>query len=288
MPYAVSVTSLMPPGEHTITASVECPKGHVLPEKTFKLKIDNPFYGKVPPDEDVEDLKKQHGADNVSLLQQGQAVKELNLPQYYGCKDTYLYSGNPVADRNMDFINFGGSPELGVGHYAMESRTLIKFDLSAIPKTATMQKVLLKLQLQTGAALDLPAYRVLKAWQQGIGIGDLYDKQKGRIRDGECSWLKRVHPDSAWGAPGCGKAGEDYEAKAVPSVCAEAKNAAQKLEKVWVSWDLTEFAQGWVKDPASNNGVVLIGSDKNPRSAFRSSDFEDPIYRPKLIVVFKK
>jgi hypothetical protein len=275
----------MPPGEHLVKVNVEYPKGVKLPEKTFKLTIVNPNYGKATPDEDADALKAACG--NVVVLQQGAPVSELKLPTYSGCQDTYLYSANAVPDRNMDFINFGGSPELGVGFYAMESRTLIKFDLSALPKNATVVKAILKLQLQRGGALELKAYRVLKPWSQGIGIGDLYDKQRGQIRAGECSWVKRVHPDTPWGAPGCDKAGEDYDPKAVTSACKEARNARQPVEKAWVTWDLTEFAAGWLKDGASNQGVIIIGDKNNPRASFRSSEFEDPIYRPKLILVYK-
>lgn len=285
MPYAVSVTSLMPPGEHIVKVNVEFPKGTKLPEKIYKLTILNPDYGKAARDEDVEALKAAGG--NVVALQQGAPSPELKLDGYAGCQDTYLYSGNPVPDRNADFINFGGCPDLGVGFYAMESRTLIKFDLSALPKGATVVKAILKLRLQVGSPLELKACRVLKSWSQGIGIGDLYDKQRGTIRNGECSWVKRVHPDTPWGAPGCGKAGEDYDAKAVNSECKAAKNPRQSIEKAWVTWDVTEFAASWIKDSVSNQGVIIFGNENNPRANFRSSEFEDPIYRPKLIVVFK-
>src|SRR5258706_10200339 len=118
MPYAVSVTSLMPPGEHLVKVNVEYPKGNKLTEKTYKLTIVNPDYGKAASDEDAEALK---AAGKVAILQQGAPVADLKLASYSGCQDTYLYSANAVPDRNMDFINFGGSPDLGVGFYGMES-----------------------------------------------------------------------------------------------------------------------------------------------------------------------
>jgi len=285
MPYAVSVNSSWPPGEHKVTVDVEFPKGQKLAQQTYTLTIVNPDYGKPPVDADVEALKGQFAGSTVALLQQGAPVPAWKVDKYGGTQDCELHAPNAVPDRNLSAINFGGSTLMQVGQYGMDHRTLVKFDLAQVPKTATVQKVLLKLQLRDGAALGLKAQRVLTSWAQGIGIGDLYDPKVGKIRDGEPSWDLRAFPKTAWGAPGCGKAGVDFDPKEVLSACTQAKTPNDKVAKAWVTWDLTEFAAIWVKTPEQNFGVVLLGHD--PISNFRSSEYEDPIFRPKLIVVYK-
>src|SRR3954466_14234265 len=102
----------MPNGEHTITVTAEYPAGNKLPEKTFKLTINNPDYGKPMRDEDVEALKQQFAGSHVISLQQGVPVPELKLDAYAGCQDNYIQAPlfpNEASDRNMNGFNNGGA-----------------------------------------------------------------------------------------------------------------------------------------------------------------------------------
>jgi len=282
MPYAVSVTSLMPPGEHIIRANVEFPKGNKLPEKVFKAIIENPLWGKTPPDEDAEAFKAAYAGAKVAVFQEGFPVEALKIAKYDGTADNFIQGINPIADRSPDQHNFGGDPELGIGHYGPERRMLMRFDLAALPKLAKVKKALLKLQLQRGEALEPVAYPVLVPWQEGSH--DIYTKQ-GRGK-GDVTWSARAFPDTRWGLPGCGQPGVDRAAQGVPAVSREIKTPRDKAEKAWMCWDLTEPAAGWIAEPAKNHGVLLVNRGYG-HGAFRSSEYEDPLFRPKLIVVWE-
>ena len=51
-------------------------------------------------------------------------------------------------------------------------------------------------------------------------------------------------------------------------------------------WDVTALVQRWVTNPASNNGVLLVGHPIDQEMRFRSSEWHVLEQRPKLQVVF--
>lgn len=272
----------MPPGEHLIVVSAEFPKDQKLPDKTYKVTIRNPYFGTAAPDADAEALREANPNAHVAVLQQGLPDSALKIEKYSGTSDTIIMGTYPVADRSPDHLNFGGDPTLHAGWYGTERRALIRFDLSAAPKTARVKKALLKLRLQEGEAQMIAAYEVLKSWQEGK-----HDNlEHSGVDKGDVAWSKLAHPDKLWGIPGCDKPGDDRGSKGYMAFCPDAKSARDKLKKVWFYWDITELAGKWVQDPEKNYGVILINRGLG-WSTFRSSNYEDPVDRPKLVLEYE-
>lgn len=264
-------------------------------------------------DPDADALRKQFPGATVAVLQQGLPADGLEAAAYAGCADASILSTHEVPDRNSDGVNFGGTENLEVGHYGVVRRSLVRFDLSRIPKDARVEAAWLKMYAFQGSGtrtggLGYPqhklAYRVLRPWGSGTGNGDLFDRKRGQIREGECSWKEARQPE-AWGAPGCDKAGVDREARPISMSRCDAqpqgaRGALQPVKKVWVKWDLTAAAKDWVAAPVTNFGVLLATTDHKLADAygdegtgrtaceFRSSEYYDPPFRPKLVLVFRK
>jgi len=117
-------------------------------------------------------------------------------------------------------------------------RALVRFDVSSIPSSATVQQATLALywdQRSNGNSLTLAAHQVLVDW---------VDSQASR------TYRQTNVP---WNTPGLG-AGTDY--KATPDG-ARAFTAAETPGK-WIDLDLTDMAQSWVQNSANNQGLVLL------------------------------
>ena len=58
----------------------------------------------------------------------------------------------------------------------------------------------------------------------------------------------------------------------------------------WYTFDVTDLAQLWVKDPARNHGLVVLakaGTGKaRVEAEFASREYGDPALRPQLIVAY--
>ncbi len=276
-------------------------------EKTLFFHVVNK--GEWDQDPDVDALKKAHSSATVALLQNGMASPELGKDEYNGCSDAMMLSTHRVSDRNADFCNFGSTEILQAGHYSQIRRSLIKFDLTGIPADAKIKAAYLKLYTYTspgrggkGWSHNKLVYRVLRPWGEGVGIGSRYDKKKGHVRAGECSWLMARYPDDPWGKPGCSQPGVDRSASpAATSICDEAnkvKGKPQQVHKVWLKWTLTKLAQDWVAHPDKNFGVLLDVKDTDLKTwhdkigkgcmYFRSSNYKDKTFRPRLVIAFEK
>ncbi len=56
---------------------------------------------------------------------------------------------------------------------------------------------------------------------------------------------------------------------------------------IWMAWDVTDFVEEWVKDPASNHGIFLNALSYYVGAFFASCHHDDPALRPRLIVVYQ-
>jgi len=194
--------------------------------------------------------KAQDGAKTV-IFRQGQAG-------YTGCADTRISEERP----NRNF----GDEELILG---MKGRvgTLIRFDVSSIPASAIVQEATLGLLVhnygQRTAPIIVGAYPVIRTWKEM-----------------EATWYLATDTDY-WGLPGCNDT--DTDRSPTPLDHATIYNRDQ-----WYTWDVTSAAQGWVQDPASNNGVLLQQTNKEVGGEFdiRHSEYPGADVRPYLMVKY--
>jgi hypothetical protein len=174
---------------------------------------------------------------------------------YSGVEDTYLNSWTPNAI-------YGEAGELELRSDGWK-RPLIKFDLSPhIPSSFPIVVVKAELWLWMSWAnndffIDADAYRVNRHWTQGTA-----------------NWY------NPWTSDGCAAIPGDREGTVAAS-------ARLRLAERWVQWDITDLVRDWVPGLAANEGVVVIGSGEQTRAVkFASSDYGDPLRRPKLMVQY--
>jgi alkaline phosphatase len=139
-------------------------------------------------------------------------------------------------------------------------RPLLRFDLSTVPATATIDSMTLSLWAKDliRGPLDVRAHTVLESWNEP-----------------QVSWNDR---DRAAGLP-WSQPGGSYSAAVVDAV-------AVSRELAWTAWDLTSLGADWLAGGAP--GVILEApvSSSRPEVRFASSDETDSALRPKLEVCY--
>lgn len=158
-------------------------------------------------------------------------------------------------------------------------RTLIQFDLSALPVNAGILSAALEVNCaqvfpsnQYPAVVDL--HNMLVSWDEGDQNWNY----------GDASWNEKK-PGIAWGAAG-GQSGVDYNASVA---AAYTVNSASILDQ-WLDWDVTDLATNWEAEPDSNFGVMMKIKDDHLSVykffRFHSSDSSSDTLRPKLTVTY--
>ncbi|MDH7486925.1 MAG: DNRLRE domain-containing protein, partial [Anaerolineae bacterium] len=176
---------------------------------------------------------------------------------YAGTADTTLSLWTPGT-------NFGNEGTLGVRAQGV-MRALLRFDLSTLPPYALLYEA--RLYLYVGARsnpnpLTMRVYEVLRTWAEN-----------------EATWWS-AETGKNWAEPGCGAAGSDRAATPLAELPVNG-------EYEWISFDLTDLAQRWADDPASNRGLLLQGGeDRSVQVNLISSENEDVLRRPRLVLTY--
>lgn len=207
----------------------------------------------------------------------------VNLGARFGTatRDTMIFQNN--VDNGA-----GGAPGFFAGANSQPSprRGLIEFDLSTLPSGATVTNVELRLVIGqlagSGGGANPPGYRdpviglhrLLVSWGEadtgrsttnvlnGTGQGTLADID-------DTTWNARFYDPLepiAWLTPG-GQAGTEYMTLA----SAELAQANERYaESLWQSTPaLVADVQGWLDNPESNHGWMLINTNETDRQTFR-------------------
>ena len=187
--------------------------------------------------------------------------------------------------------NNGGQAWVNAGttQNGTRNRGLFQWDLTgAIPAGATILSVDLTLavtRVPDAGRADSPfsLYRLLVPWGEGNKVAiDNRGGQGAPATAGEATWNDRFFGSTPWAAPG-GAAGVDFVA---------APSTSQYIYDVGRSpYHFTELVgdvQGWVNNPQSNFGWILIGDDEStPFTARRFGSREEPFGNvPTLTVDF--
>jgi hypothetical protein len=146
---------------------------------------------------------------------------------YQGCEDTFISAFFPDDNFSDGELQLG---EKGRIH------TLIRFDLSDIPQGSFVHEAAVSLYVhnygQREGPIDAASYPVLRLWKEL-----------------EATWYQATDIED-WTQPGCHGIGWDRSDTLLDQQTIYERD-------LWYSWDVTQAAQTWVQDPASNKGVVL-------------------------------
>ncbi len=191
---------------------------------------------------------------------------------YTGTTDALITTWNGNA-----YANLGGLDYLQVGEVGDEDqfRSLIRFDLQGWPGMQVhVDQAWLELVSYDGGFDDAPqdvlVHQVTRSWLEGTGR-DLFADG----RDMGVTWTT-ARPGEPWTTPG-----GDFRPDALARIQVPANAVG------WQRWDVTEAVREWVDAPEANHGLLL-----EPEGApwthheFRSSEWQDPSQRPRLVVQF--
>lgn len=165
----------------------------------------------------------------------------------------------------------GNDNELGVGTAKDGNivRSLLKFDLSAIPAATTIVSADLNLwftSTNSSSPINIDLQKVTKAWKEN-----------------EATWSKS-DASTRWTFAGGDYAGTKLST--VPSI-----TSPPAINNALTNWHVPiSVVQTWLTDPSTNHGFLLKSSNESTKiyKKFASSEQEVPDqYKPQLVITYK-
>ena len=156
--------------------------------------------------------------------------------------------------------NYGNAAETWISSASNDTtRTLLRFNIDAIPAGARILGATLSLDRQSGSGADQPvsAHRIMNMWSE--------DSVTWNRRETSTNW------DTAGG---------DFDSTAVATTPVGPVN--QRYE-----WNITPLVQGWADGSYPNYGVALTAAIAGmPGERFYTSDHADPSRWPSLSITY--
>ncbi|TDU64303.1 glucose/arabinose dehydrogenase [Prosthecobacter fusiformis] len=212
-------------------------------------------------------------------------------------KDNTLYE--PAKDPNEEPSNDPNPPEPffasnGKGEYLFAGKTgssaffavrraVMRFDVSDFPLDAEFISASLRLRLnqQVGQGFPMTLHRLTTDWGEGtsktLGPGG----SGVAATPGDATWKHRFYTTTDWTTPG-----GDYIASASSS-----HNIGSEFSDpypVWSGTGVLNDVLGWIEQPTTNHGWILVGDESQEFTAQRFASREAPVAndRPRLDVVY--
>ena len=288
------LTAFHPPGPAELILELDTRSYQGVIRKRIPFVIDNPLYGKpIAPLAEAERLSAANPGATVVELYQGAALPQWGVPVYDGVRDVYYGDGRP------DPVHGGSCTNKGIGlsygrdmrfelHVGGEARrTLIRYDLAMLPRTATVRKAVLMLHVRDvkpadGVAANVVALR--KRWSE-TRIGPI----------GGLNPLNSPSPMHGHNRYPVGAA-ENWEQ---PLARGPGDRHAEHVETVgfarpgWVAVDLTAAVSRWLSGEWPNHGVVIEKPQARDTVVYGTHDLAmvaseypvNPALRPRLVLV---
>lgn len=177
---------------------------------------------------------------------------------YRGTRDTSL---DELGDRPWDPGSHHGLGDGWVGGPPFAMVGLLRFDLSALAATATVESVSLTLQVTNGTQANYQVYEVLRPWSSD-----------------EADWT-RATASSSWGAPGA-QAPSDHGPATLATLTGGVGARTLTFTPAGVG-----TVQAWVAGTRPNYGLALLGMSDSDVARWVASEGQDAASRPRLVVV---
>lgn len=197
----------------------------------------------------------------------------------------------PAARDATLFESEFGDTASGAGNYLfagmtaqnLARRALIQFDLSALPDGATILDARLRLHMSrtatSGVLVDL--HRVTRGWSEGLSAPFGEEGAGVPAEPGDVTWL---HTRFDWETP-------EYWDRPGGDFIDDSSATTVVYGNGYYDWHdapMIDDLRGWVQDPETNAGWILLGEETTPQTAkrFGSRTHPDETVRPQLIVDF--
>lgn len=195
-------------------------------------------------------------------------------------RDNTLYENPAGALSN----GAGQSLFAGLTNDTFVRRAILHFDLasSAIPAASTIDSVRLTLNMRRTIAgsRTVALHRVTADWGEAGSNAGGAEGMGAPAQPGDATWIHQFYDTDLWAAPG-----GDFAAAASASV-----PVGNVGPYTWGSTaQLVADVQGWLDNPASNLGWILIGDESAKATAKQFDSRESSVgIRPELRVFFTK
>ena len=192
-------------------------------------------------------------------------LSHTDVPVYQTSLNTFMRPDSDASDDAEIWAqspnnNYGDATETWVSSATNDTtRSLLRFDMNAIPAGARILNATLALTRQSGTGSNQPvsAHRITASWSEA-----------------SVTWNNRNLLES-WGT-----AGADFDATAIATTPVGPSNGRYE-------WDITQLTQGWVDRSYPNHGVILVaGMPGMDGQRFYTSDQAQLVRHPALTVVF--
>lgn len=191
-------------------------------------------------------------------------------------KDNTLYEdeGGTLSNGAGDAF-FAGST--GTGQIR---RGVIAFDVAAhLPPGSTILSAELTLQMsRTTAGAEAVALHLLAAdWGEGASVAPGEGGAGGAATAGDATWRHTFFDSERWAM-----AGGDFAEGASATITVGGEGA--------YTWEgLQSDVQGWLEEPASDHGWILLGNEGEAGTSkrFNSKEHEDEATWPRLRIVYE-
>ena len=205
-------------------------------------------------------------AVSLAVLASGVATAAPQAPVIYSFQpvaDTSIYADILGENRGWDHVSDAKGESLWLSTTAggLLRRALVRFDLGSIP--AGFKVVEASLSLYQARARDSHAvalHRITASWGEGLSDGGSAGIGAAATA-GDATWRWRDYQVAEWT-----QRGGDFVAQASASTLV----APQEQAYTWQSTPgLVADVQGWLDNPASNFGWILVGPELDLRNAKR-------------------
>jgi hypothetical protein len=176
--------------------------------------------------------------------------------------DTYLINDSTHAGFNY------GTDKIFSPDGSPPQTSLLRFELTGIPRTAVIEKATLTLQETDAGGANVNFYRVLEDWDEGTKDGET----------GCASWNCR-REGVAWTVAGCGYTDATHRSREDTSLGTMPPTLGKH------SLDVTDAVTGWVATPATNFGFALTESSSDGVD-FASREAAATLLRPELSIQY--
>ena len=188
----------------------------------------------------------------------------------------------PVADTALfesqsEQLSNALGPYLYVGRIQSGEgrRSLVRFDLSGIPASATITdaSVTLTMDRTVFGPLNIDLLPVTMPWGEGTSDSGDPGGMGAPATAGDATWDFSIFPGTAWNT-----AGGDFASLSAQTIVDDPG------EYTWSGPNVVADVEGWIANPATNLGWILLGNDGAGTGTAKRFSSREGLASPRLVI----